>query len=130
MSFPLEIAAPSSLRLDPTAIGRLVALIERHIAEKRYPGAQIAFARDGKLALHRSFGSARITPSPVDATDDTLWLLFSNTKVVTACAIWVLVDRGALRFGDAVADHVPAFARNGKGAITVHEVLTHQAGFP
>src|SRR3546814_17292581 len=85
---------------------------------------------DLRLALHRSFGHARIAPSPVDTTDDTLWLLFSNTKVITACAIWLLVDRGALRLADAVADHVPEFARNGKGAITVHAVLTHQGGFP
>ncbi|MFN4089375.1 MAG: serine hydrolase domain-containing protein [Alphaproteobacteria bacterium] len=130
MPFPLETADPAAVRLDPVAIGRLVALIERHIAEGRYPGAQIAFARDGRLALHRSFGHARIGAAPADARDDTLWLLFSNTKVVTACAVWVLVDRGALRFADAVADHVPEFARNGKACITVHDVLTHQAGFP
>src|SRR3546814_18499593 len=108
MTFPLETADPASLRLDPEAIGRLVGLIDRHVADGRYPGAQIAFARDGRLALHRSFGHARIAPSPVDTTDDTLWLLFSNTKVITACAIWLLVNRGALRFAAAVADHVPA----------------------
>src|SRR3546814_13339169 len=85
---------------------------------------------DLRLALHRSFGHARIAPSPVDTTDDALWLLSSNTKVITACAIWLLVDRGALRLADAVAAHVPECARNAKGAITGHEVLTHQGGFP
>ena len=84
----------------------------------------------------RSFGQARIAPPPSSgqaataATDDSLWLLYSQTKVVTAAAIWVLVERGALTFNDRIADHVPEFAANSKGSITLHQVLTHQAGFP
>ena len=56
MAFPLSAATPSSLGLDPRALDRLQELITRHLAEGRYPGAQIAVARDGKLALFRSFG--------------------------------------------------------------------------
>jgi CubicO group peptidase (beta-lactamase class C family) len=56
--------------------------------------------------------------------------MFSQTKVVTTSVIWRLVDQGALRFADKISDHVPDFARNGKGEITVLELLTHQGGFP
>jgi CubicO group peptidase (beta-lactamase class C family) len=66
----------------------------------------------------------------VPAGDDTLWLLYSNTKVITACAVWLLAERGALRFTDTVAEHVPGFEANGKGGITIIQLLTHQAGFP
>src|SRR5205085_1523724 len=44
--------------------------------------------------------------------------------------IWLLVEEGALSFHDRIADHVPEFARNGKGDITLLQVLTHQGGFP
>ena len=44
--------------------------------------------------------------------------------------IWQLVERGALTFNDRVADHVPEFARHGKGEITLFQVLTHQGGYP
>jgi CubicO group peptidase (beta-lactamase class C family) len=85
-------------------------------------------ARHGKLAAVRSFGDARIDPQRAAAKDDTLWLLYSNTKVITACAVWLLVERGALSFTDKVAAHVPGFEANGKGDITLLQVLTHQAG--
>ena len=130
MTFPLSVATPSSLDLDPRQLERLQELITGHLAEGRYPGAQIALARDGKLALFRTFGDARIDPSRTPTRDDTLWLLYSNTKVITACAVWILAEQGALRFTDRVAEHVPGFEANGKGDISVIQLLTHQGGFP
>lgn len=130
MSFPLSVAPPSSLGLDAPALDRLQELITRHLAEGRHPGAQIAMARDGKLALFRTFGDARLDPARVPARDDSLWLLYSNTKVITASAIWVLAEQGALRFTDRVAEHVPGFEANGKGDITIVQLLSHQGGFP
>jgi len=130
MPFVLENASPQSLGFRPEMLDRIGGLIEGHIKEGRYPGAQIALARHGKLAHFRSFGAARLEPSTAPAKDDTLWLLYSNTKVVTAAAIWVLVEDGVLTFHDRIADHVPEFARHGKGDITLLQVLTHQAGFP
>ena len=132
MPAPLSLptAEPASLGLDPRALDRLFALIQGHVADGRYPGAQIAIARQGKLALVRSFGSARREPTVVPAGDDTLWLLYSNTKVLTACAVWILAERGALRFTDRVAEHVPGFEANGKGEISIIQLLSHQGGFP
>jgi CubicO group peptidase (beta-lactamase class C family) len=130
MKFPLELADPGSLHLDPQALERLTELVTRHVTEGRYPGAQLAVARHGKLALSRTIGDARLDPRRVNATDDTLWLLYSNTKVLTACAVWLLAERSALTFSDTVASHVPGFEANGKGDITIIQLLTHQGGFP
>jgi CubicO group peptidase (beta-lactamase class C family) len=130
MAFPLSAATPSSLGLDPRALERLQELITRHLAEGRYPGAQIAVARDGKLGLFRTFGESRLEPSRTPARDESLWLLYSNTKVITACAVWVLAEQGALRFTDRVAEHVPGFEAHGKGDITIVQLLSHQGGFP
>jgi len=109
MTYPLPSSTPAQLGLDPAALERLMQLVTRHVAERRYPGAQLAIARHGKLALARTLGAARLDPGRVAATDDTLWLLYSNTKVLTACAVWLLADRGALSFTDTVAAHVPGF---------------------
>ncbi|MBI2760317.1 MAG: beta-lactamase family protein [Chloroflexi bacterium] len=126
---PLPTAEPEELGLDPRRVGQLYQLVEAHVATGRYPGAQVAFARHGRLTAMRTFGRARLDPS-TPASDDTLWLLFSQTKVITTAALWQLVDQGALRFADRIADHVPEFARNGKDDITLFQVLTHQGGFP
>ena len=130
MTFPLAPSDPTSLGLDPQPLARLRETITRHLAESRYPGAQIAVARRGKLALVQTFGDARLDPERAGARDDTLWLLYSNTKVITACAVWLLAERGALRFTDRVAEHLPGFEQHGKGDITIAQVLTHQGGFP
>ena len=115
MMAKLDRATPASLDLDPKALDRLLETITRHIADGRYPGAQIAMARRGKLALFETIGDARLDPSRATASEDTLWLL---------------VERGALSFTDRVAEHLPGFEQNGKGDITVIQLLTHQGGFP
>src|SRR5271170_2717603 len=128
-AFPLASASAAELGFHPPALDKLRRAIEGHIAEGRYPGAQIALARHGKLALCETYGLAGLEPK-VAARDDTLWLLFSNTKVITAAGIWALAEEGALRFTDRVADHVPEFAQHGKGDITIVQLLSHRAGFP
>src|SRR5919106_5549991 len=113
--FPLPASKPSALGFNDRALDRLQELITRQIAEGRYPGAQIAMARRGQLALSASFGDARTEPKRSAATEDTLWLLYSNTKMITACGIWLLAEQGALSFTDTVAAHLPGFEANGKG---------------
>jgi len=129
-SFPLAESDPVSLGLAPKPLDSLDQLIRHHIEDGRYPGAQIAVARHGKLALLRTYGDARTENARVPATNDTLFLLFSQTKVLTSSAIWALVEDGKLSFMDRVADHLPEFAARGKAEITLQQVMTHQGGFP
>jgi CubicO group peptidase (beta-lactamase class C family) len=128
-AFPLAAASAAEFGFHPPALDRLRRTIEAHIAEGRYPGAQIALARHGKLALFESYGLAGLEPK-APAREDTLWLMFSNTKVITAAGVWALAEDGALRFTDKVADHMPEFAKHGKGDITIVQLLSHRGGFP
>ena len=116
--------------MSPAHLSFLDTLVNRHIEQGHYPGAQYAVARNGKLVWHRTFGHAKIDPTPVDATDETLWLMFSQTKIMVAAALWYFIGYGAIRLHDRVADFIPEFAANGKGDITIFDVITHQGGFP
>lgn len=126
-AFPLPLSTPGELGLDTAKLDLICARIAADIAAGHHPGAQVALARHGKLALFRSFGEAR---KGEPATDDTLWLLYSNTKVITATGLWALAEEGRLRLTDSIAQHLPGFEAGGKGAITLIDLLTHQAGFP
>ncbi len=128
-AFPLAAVTPAELGFHEPALQRLRQLIRSHIDANRYPGAQIALARYGKLALFETFGNAKLGPDQA-AGNDTLWLLYSNTKVITAVGMWMLVEDGLLRFSDAVAEYVPEFAQHGKGAVTIAQVMSHRGGFP
>ena len=128
--YPLPPCDPAELGLAATPLQHLDRLIRHHIEEGRYPGAQIALARRGQLAFFRSYGDARTDATRVPATDATLFLLFSQTKVLTSAAVWTLIEEGKLSFMDRIADHLPEFAQRAKGEITLHQVMTHQGGFP
>ncbi|MBR0858049.1 serine hydrolase domain-containing protein [Bradyrhizobium liaoningense] len=127
----MQIAAesPEALGLDPGKLARACEIVESHIAEDFHPGAQLAVARNGRLALYRCFGRASVEP-PRFVDERSLFPIFSNTKVITAAAVWTLVEEGRLRFSDRVAEYVPEFEAHGKGNVTVAHLLTHQAGFP
>ena len=60
--------------------------------------------------------------------EHTLTSVFSTTKGPTALAIQVLADRGHLDVDATVASYWPEFAQAGKEAVTLRQILSHQAG--
>ena len=61
---------------------------------------------------------------------DTLVTVFSTTKGIAALAVAVAASRGLLSYDAKVADYWPEFAQAGKDAISVRQLLSHQAGLP
>jgi uncharacterized protein YbbC (DUF1343 family)/CubicO group peptidase (beta-lactamase class C family) len=83
----------------------------------------------GKIVYRKAFGNRSLEPYLHPMTVDTIFDLASLTKVVaTTTAIMELADRGRLRLDDPAARYWPAFAANGKGGITIRQLLTHTSG--
>ena len=61
---------------------------------------------------------------------DTLQVVYSTTKAVTATCALLLAQRGELDLDAPVAEYWPEFAANGKSRMPVRWLLTHQAGLP
>lgn len=59
---------------------------------------------------------------------DTLGIVFSATKGMTAIVVHRLLERGVLELDAPVATWWPEFATAGKAAVTLRHVLTHRAG--
>ena len=59
---------------------------------------------------------------------DTAAMVFSASKGMAATVIHRLADRGLIDYEAPVAEYWPEFAANGKSAMTVREVMRHQAG--
>lgn len=122
--------------IDTHKLQPLFDLIQSHIDDHKYPGCQIAIAREGQCLVNRSFGLARMgcghqaDTEALPANNDHLFLLYSNTKVLVATALWKLYEDGKFAFTDRVADHLSGFGVNGKQDITLLQLITHQAGFP
>lgn len=61
-------------------------------------------------------------------TADTGAMVFSVTKGLASTIIHRLADRGLVDYDVPVAEYWPEFGANGKGDITVSEVMQHRAG--
>jgi CubicO group peptidase (beta-lactamase class C family) len=90
-------------------------------------GARFTLVEAGEVVADLWAGHAdRKQSRPFD--DRTLVAIFSTTKVVAALLVARLVDAGKLAYGQRVAEVWPEFAQAGKGAVTVAQALSHQAG--
>jgi len=128
------INADLSQVLNPKRVEELLQLIDSHIQDQRYAGAQVAMAHKGRIIFEKNFGFARLAGTQGESSEvansQTLWLLYSNTKVIMACTLWRMFEAGLISFNAKVSHYLPGFAKHGKADITLFELITHQAGFP
>jgi CubicO group peptidase (beta-lactamase class C family) len=122
--------SPESVGVDSGRLAALFDRAEREVREGLLPSAQVAVARDGRIAGMRSFGAAKLSGREALVGDDTLYVMFSCSKAITSAAAWILLDEGKLALDERVADVLPGFGSNGKDAVTVEQLFTHAAGFP
>ncbi|MDE0190283.1 MAG: serine hydrolase [Gammaproteobacteria bacterium] len=113
--------SPESAGLASEKLDDLLRRVRQEVDEGLLPSAQIAVAKEGRLVLFETFGNA---------TNDSLYCVFSATKAVTSAAAWLLIEAGELSVDEVVADIVPEFATNGKDVVTVEQLFLHTAGFP
>jgi CubicO group peptidase (beta-lactamase class C family) len=68
------------------------------------------------------WGSAGLSRDPKYGPD-TLQIVFSSTKSVTAICIAILVERGHLDYDEKVTKHWPKFGKNGKENLKLCDIL-------
>lgn len=109
--------------------GKVADVFARNFDEFPELGAGFALVADGELQVDISAGIAdKASGRAWDA--DTLQLVFSTTKGAAAICVARLVEAGKLSYSDTVSTHWPEFAANGKGDVTVAQMMSHQAGLP
>jgi len=106
---------------------RLSPLFEDNFTSGSDLGAAISIWHRGELALELC-GGFRDAHRERPWTNDTLVLFWSATKGLgSACLLHLLQERH-LSLEQPVAEFWPEFAENGKGQITIAQLLSHQAG--
>ncbi len=125
----LPTASPQSAGMDAARLEAIDEAVAEALAEKKMPGCVVLIGRRGKVVFRKAYGNKQVEPEAVPMTTDTVFDMASLTKpVATATSVMVLFDRGKLRLRDPAAKFLPEFAQNGKEAITVFQLLTHQGG--
>src|SRR6059058_4853897 len=118
------------MQLDPERFReRLKPLFRENFERFGELGAAVSIWQNGKpvVDLYDGFCDAR-HEKPWNA--DTLVLVWSATKGIgSACLLHVLQEHG-IDLHQRVAEFWPEFAQNGKGDITIAQMVSHQAGLP
>ncbi|XBQ17611.1 MAG: serine hydrolase domain-containing protein [Oceanicaulis sp.] len=102
---------------------------EDNFASRGEIGAAFALVQDGRtlVDLHGGFADRRKSRA---WGADTIAPVFSTGKAITALVVARLVDQGRLDYDAPIAEVWPEFAAESKGAVTLAQALSHQAGLP
>jgi CubicO group peptidase (beta-lactamase class C family) len=109
--------------------GKVADAFRLNLAGGAEVGAALAIYRDGRKVVDL-WGGYRNGITRAPWTNDTLVNTFSTTKGIAALTVARAVSRGLLDYDARVADYWPEFAQGGKEAVTVRQLLAHQAGLP
>jgi uncharacterized protein YbbC (DUF1343 family)/CubicO group peptidase (beta-lactamase class C family) len=122
-------AAHPSQSLHPEQLAAIAGIVEKSIRDRKTPGAVVLVGNRDEVVYRRAFGFRALEPEKVPMTEDTIFDLASLTKVIaTTTAIMQLAEKGKLDIEAPVARYWHAFGKNGKGPITVRQLLTHYSG--
>jgi len=123
-------AQPEDVGLSSERLERAFGLIERAVQQGSLMGAAIQVSRKGMALEPRCFGRRTLDPDGAPVEPDTILLVASITKPVTATAAMLLVERGKLSLDEPVASVVPEFGVKGKDGVLVRHLFTHTSGLP
>jgi methyl acetate hydrolase len=129
-------ATPSQAQID--------TVLRQATEHKDVPGVVAMAANDKGIIYEGAFGMRDLAHGP-EMTLDTIFRLASMTKAVTSVAAMQLVEQGKLALEQPIGNVLPELAapqvlegfddagaprlRPAKRPITLHQLLTHTAGF-
>ena len=110
-------------------IEQLDDIVRSGIYDGIYPGAVLVVAKGDAILWAKTYGHHTYDESSPDMEFDTIFDLASVTKVVgTTNAAMVNLEQDRFELSDPVAEYIPGFEANGKGDVTLKDLMTHVSG--
>ncbi|REL35101.1 serine hydrolase domain-containing protein [Thalassotalea euphylliae] len=115
-----------------SGVGDFEQKLNALLAEHQLPGVVLHIEHQDKLVLHRAYGKVNINDDRNIAKDD-IFRIYSMSKPLAAVALLQLVDKGLVSLEADIRDYLPAFEpfeyQGQRQRVTVHQLLSHTAGF-
>jgi CubicO group peptidase (beta-lactamase class C family) len=122
---------------DPAAVGmsrarldHVAGMLESEVRLRGVNAASILVARRGTIVLHKGFGHLSAQTGAPAVGPDSLYVVGSITKTVTATALMMLVERGKVSLNEPVSTYLPEFTGGERNKVRVINLLTHTSGLP
>ncbi len=122
--------------------GAMHAAMRAQVDNQFLPGISTAVLRGREVVDRFCYGHAD-READVALREDHIFRMFSSTKLVTACAIMLLVEDGRIRLDDRVEAYIPELGERqvlrpgaqriddtepAQSPITLHHLMTHTSG--
>jgi CubicO group peptidase (beta-lactamase class C family) len=111
---------------------RIQQLAGTAMREARIPSMTVAVVRGNRLVLSQGFGQSNLW-AKTPAAPETVYVIGSTFKAMSAFALLQLVDAGKLRLDDPVDRYLGGVTIRGEFSsqpITFRHILTHTSGLP
>jgi uncharacterized protein YbbC (DUF1343 family)/CubicO group peptidase (beta-lactamase class C family) len=126
---PPEKISWEAAEMDADLAAKIDQAVKRSMDEGNMAGCVVLIGRRGGIVLEKAYGYRSMEPDEEEMTIDTVFDMASLTKpVATATSIMILAERGKLKLDDKVAKYIEGFDKNGKGDITIEQLLVHSSG--
>ena len=106
------------------------AYIQKGMKDWEIPGMAVVVVKDNKILLKKGYGVKELGNSdPVDI--NTLFVMASTTKALTAVGMGMLVDEGKVKWSDRVIDHLPElhlYDPYVTQELRIKDLFTHNSG--
>ncbi|MGE5742188.1 MAG: serine hydrolase domain-containing protein [Candidatus Aminicenantes bacterium RBG_16_66_30] len=137
MAGPVIISDPYAARpFAPVDDGRLAAVldpeIERALKSGRIPSMAVVCVSGDRIVWTRSAGLANVRVK-TPAACDTVYLIASTFKTMSATALLQLMEQGKFKLDDRVNDYLTDLKIEGENKrfpVTFRHLLTHTSGLP
>lgn len=126
-----DIDLPSTLEGScDERFASVAELLDRQLTAGEHHGVSFAVYFRGEPVVD-IWGGTRLSPDgEAPWQQDTMALCWSTTKGVAATALHMAMERKGVDYDAPVASVWPEFGKNRKDAITIRQVLCHEAGVP
>jgi CubicO group peptidase (beta-lactamase class C family) len=140
---PLPVASAESEGLAPDRLDLLHQRLKEFVDTNKHAGISMLIARDGKVVDEQAWG-LRDRERGLPMETDTIFRVYSMSKIVTTVAAMQLHEQARLRLEDPVEKYLPALAKRqvivggtarkprlvpAKRSITIKDLLTHTSGY-
>jgi CubicO group peptidase (beta-lactamase class C family) len=138
----LPFATPESQGMSRARLDRMHAEVRRFVDEGLHSGVVTLVARNGRVVDLYSYGKRDIEAG-LPMQPDTIFRIYSMSKIVTSVAALALLEEARFRLSDPVGDYLPELARmkvmtggtaekpllaDAQKPITIKDLFTHSSG--
>ena len=126
-TLPSRVPAQQA-HMDQSSLLPLDRLLQHAVDDHAFPAAALVVGRGNNIVKRNDFGRFTYETDRFLAEEDVFDLASLTKVIATTTVIMKLVEEDKIDLFRPVADYLPEFAAEGKGAVTIWDLLTHTGG--